>query len=189
MFGFNKQQPRKTGITYKYIISDVEMPEKVVAAPPEVTSATLLKIQQNHKAHRAEVKHQFSLNDLPNIQIKHLNPPTYVEEHDVDLIAEIVYTGIDNPPSQGMSWFTKLILAVLGSSFIGAIILFAVFSNQPESPECTITFVEGIPLKVRVDSTEYKLQPDGTMDLETRTFLNPWHAQTIDNGKCVRVDY
>jgi len=55
------------------------------------------------------------------------------------------------------------------------------------SSGCIVYYKDNIPTKIEVQGFIYPLNQYGEMDLKTKTFLNPWHKQTIDNG-CDRVE-
>lgn len=176
----------KTGIEIHYVISGVEMPVEIKSAPAAKTTEALEYIQNNQLLSRKQVQLKYALESVPNLQIKYLEPPKHVEENNIDIIAEVIFTGVDTPKQYGMSWFSKLLLAATFWTITGAGVLIGLMTNQPDPPKCSIIFVEDKPLKIRIDSTEYPLNSDGIISTDTKVHMNPWHRQVIDSGICTR---
>ena len=185
MFPFSNKIKR-TGVEIHYIISGVEMPVETKISASKETDAFLASLELNPFSACREVQRKYSLESLPDVKVEYLSKAKYIEEFEANILAKIIFTGQDIPKRKGFSWFSKLLMFLTFLSIVGAGVSLGVLSSQPELPECAIIFVEDLPLKIRINSSEYPLDPDGTMSMDTKVHMNPWHRQVLDSGKCVK---
>jgi hypothetical protein len=180
-----KKKP-KAGIISKYNFDRIHMNESIEVSDQKTISKRLRVIKSNPDAERYMVQQKWALSKLPTAVLKETN---YMKD-DIRILAEISYKHITDPiqPRPNiLESFSKMIAlwAVIGIASIT--IFFAVlYKIQTKDPDCIIWFNQDIPYKIVIDTSEYRLNSDGTMPKLTRLFLNPWQQQYIDSGQCVR---
>lgn len=91
-----------------------------------------------------------------------------------------------------LGWIFKVALAIsLATLPVLGITVFLLQRHDEQMnkqyPVCDIVIRNGASNFMQINDTTYPLQPDGSMDLATKAFLNPWHQQIINSGHCQLV--
>jgi len=172
-------------ILHNYEFDNTQMPSSKTLGSQSTIKSLLDGIQQYPEEESLYVKNKWQLSGLPETQIVRYEPP--IQTEDYFLAAEINYKHTTELMEPRMRFTSKLMLFTSLWSIVGVILLILVFGQRPETNDCTIQFLNGKPHSIVVDTTEYKLQSDGTLSHETRMFLNPWHQQAIESGQCTHV--
>lgn len=181
-----KEKTKPYAILHNYEFDGVQIPSAKTTASLQSIRSLIESTRQYPEEECLFVKNKFKLDKLPELHIVVYDPP--VKTDDYLLAAEYNYKTTTQVVQPRMRLTSKLMLFTSFWSIIGIILLGAVFGRQPETNDCTIQILNGKPHSIVIDTTEYKLQPDGTMSKETRTFLNPWHKQFIESGQCKQVE-
>ena len=199
MLSFIKRRTRKHAIRFNYRIAGQEFPSLLKTGEPKTVANVIQGIRDNETSYAAIVKKRYVLSSLPTVTVTELDKPILLEDENVELVAEVTFECFQDvlPPQQvGMSSLSKILvfLAVLivVPSFLTVFFMLKLEEQRKEKeqriPACVVQYVDGKPMSLVVDSSEYPLKPDGTMSFETRLQLNPWHQETINSGVCARVD-
>lgn len=193
---FWSKRVEKTAIRYRYIINKEEMPSKIDIAPENITRRNIENIKNRTNQFALEVKENFSLSGLPSIQIIYLQEPLKIKEQSAKIITDVIFT-YDTPvesnykPQSGNIMLGLGIMSIVG--LIGLVLIFVGLDYREKQfrervPECIVQNINGQPHSIIIENSEYPLQSDGTMSMETRVFLNPWHREILSKGNCKQVE-
>jgi hypothetical protein len=183
---------RKTGIRIIRIYDGVRLNDEIISAPPKQTNQTLEDMKANPKRYAYNMKLKDQLLNSPKIKISTLSEPEYLEEYDIDVIAEIEYTyKTVVTPHKTNPVIAFLVILTIWSIF-GAIAFFFLLEKKAEQTQidsrCYYYTQEGIPQSITIEGEKYRLNPDGTLHDIDRVFFNPWHRQVLEEGNCIKVD-
>ena len=183
---------RKTGIRIIRIYDGFRMDDEIIATPPKQTNKTLEDMIDKPKRYANHMKFRDQLLGIPQIKICTLTEPETLEDHDIDIIAEITYTyNMVIPESK-----THPAVMLMYLSFAGALVIaiFAlIMANALTKPmygdmRCTYYLKNGIPQSLVVEGIEYDLDEEGKLSAIDSINFNPYHMETIKNGGCIKID-
>ena len=188
---FNRNKLEMAAIRYRFIVDGVEMPEVNAASAITDSVHRIEAIERNPVPFQEEVKEQWCLDGLPKVKVKHLDEPEFITGGSIPIRWTVTFTYDSAPVHHGMNWFQQIILVVTIWSVIGLLALglfWGSLAAKHEPEQCTIQYMDNVPHSLVVGSSEYKLNTDGTMPMDVRVHLNPYHSEVINSGNCHKVN-
>lgn len=182
---------KKTGIRVIKIYDGIDLQPEIISAPAKQTAKTLEDMKAHPKRYAHHIKRKDQLLGIPKIKIAELTPPEHLEEHDLDIIAEITYTytTIITPPRPNPIY--KALTFITIWSILGGIGLLFTLSKLADrtaiDAQCYYYYKHGKPTHVIIEGHEYELDKEGKLDPIDEVFFNPWHRQIIEEGKCTQI--
>ena len=193
---FWKKQESKA-IKFRYIVDGVEKNSKLQIDNEKILRNVLKDIIKNRKQYLANACIDAGTQLTPSMEVKNFQSPHIIEEMELSVIAEVVFTFEEEEEITDFStgFGSKLIGLIALLTVIGTVFFFISYRDtrkrveayEKEGTKCFVQFIGNQPYSIVVGANEYMLEPSGKMSLHTRTFLNPWDQQVINSGKCKRV--
>ncbi len=182
----------KTGIRVIKIYDGIRMNDEVISAPPDQTTRTLDDMKAKPRRYAYKVKQTDQLFGVPHIKIAELTEPEHLEEHNIDIIADVTftYTTLITKPKPNPVF--KMLWLITIWSILGAFVLMFMLAKQADrtaiDAQCYYYYLNGEPSSIVIEGEEYKLDKDGKLDPIDEVHFNPWHRQILENNVCTEIN-
>jgi hypothetical protein len=186
MFLRNLFSRPKEGIRINKVYDGVAMKPVIIAADKDTTRDRVEDIKANPKRYAWDTKNDDHLSHIPELSIVDVNPPEFVEEHNVHIVCDINIVHTTHLPDVVyIPPFPKLLIVLFVFSVLGLVGLSIWFTNAAEIAQidaaCYYYTKNGTPQSLIIEGEEYKLNPDGSFDAIDKVFLNPYIEEQLHN--------
>jgi len=186
----------KEGIRINKVYDGIAMKSTIIAAAKDITRDRVADIKEHTAQYAWDIKTEDNLSAIPELSIVDVDPPEFVDEHNVSIVCDInVKHTTHLPQVVYIPPFPKMLIVLAVFSLLGAIGLGVWFSNAAEIAQidaaCYYYTKNGTPQSLIVEGQEYKLNSDGSLAAIDKVFLNPYieeQLRSMVDGNCIVIN-